>query len=823
MFVGQDLLAASESKGRVQANVFVTESTVAGMDRLRFFALNGQDKTVDFRFVSADISGKTYTVFSLEDPVNPPVLGGVFPEHLDKDLVQMILAIGAKFSPSEVAQYIGVSPTSNEYVAGIQVAIWNSVNAGSQKYKFEYASLKNSNVSAVADWVIKVSQEALDKKPSEILISRYLFPRPDIFVNTSRAEGVVEGQFNYYGPYVVESKDPSMRINYEGLTDVFSIVNNVSGTVVTELSVNSPFYVRFDKTYISNIEIRFFGESNVPLFFSCTNFIAMIDNSEVSETRLVVGSSNSAGKITYIKTDAETDAFLSGVVAEIRDESGRVVTTITTGFDGVAESPDLLLGKYSVVEINTLPGYKLDDVIHKVELSGSGQVERIVSKGFAAVSFVTFLLTDGASGAPVGGSIFEVSDEAGEVVTKIGFNSTGRCANIELEEDKYFLREIVSDPNYEFIVDKVDFESEAGITTEVKLTKNKAFSKTAFVVKDDKGSLVKNGSLELFRENGDLITSLSTDLEGKVSVSLPSGNYYVKNVGTGGYYGGQTIPFVVDKSSVDKVVEVGVVTYDSSVSGIVCGMDGSPLPNVSLVALDDLGNEYSTDVTDFEGKFELSALPRGSAIFLTVFKAPFGLTGEFAGSNKVIVSGSKAEKNLVIKTLDEVNEGREEVDQLVSWDFYELVNISSVDEGVTSSFGFGEDVQGGDGSERGEDVGDGPGDDPLERIVSESVTTSEVVVSESVTEPEVVTTSEPEVVTTSEPEEESGGLAGLFGGLSGSGIGLIAVVGLVGLFVVFRPKGKKSKKSGRSEKTRPERRERVRPERRPPRRGGGEG
>jgi hypothetical protein len=650
----------------------------------------------------------------------------------------------------------------------------------SQKYKFDESSMRNTNVSMVSAWILKVSREALDKKPNEIPISRYLFPRPELFVNTSKAEGVVEGQFNYYGPYVVESKNPTMSIKYEGPKDVFSIVNNVSGTVVPELSVNSPFYVRFDKSYISNIEIKFSGESNVPLFFSCTNFIAMIDNSEVSETELVVGSSNASGKIVYIKTDAETDAYMSGVAVEVSDASGRVVATITTGANGIAETPELLLGKYSVVEVNTLPGYQLDDTIHSVDLLGSGQVERLTSKGYLTSSFVTFLSNDVSSGFPVGGSVFDVLNEDSEVVAKIGFNSTGRCANIELDEGKYFLREIVSDPNYEYLVDLVEFESKAGVTTEVKILKTLAFSKTVFVVKDSQGSPISNGSLQLFKADGSMITEISTGSSGEVSVSLPVGDYYVKNVGTGVYYTGQTIPFVVDTTNVDKTVEVGVVTYDAVVFGVVYGMDGGPMAGVSLIAIDDLGNEYSTAVTAFDGVYELGMLPRGSAIFVTVYKAPFGVTGEFVGSNKVITSSDRTERNVILKTLEEVNAERSEEDQIVQWDFYKVVGSVVSDDESSSSFGFDSGVNLGDGSGIGGGIGDGPGTDPLLNAVG---TTQSVVTTESVTEEQVVTTEE-EVVTTEEREEEPEVLFGL----SKETVVIAGVVVVVVLVLLFRPK-----------------------------------
>ncbi|PES58393.1 hypothetical protein CN507_30725, partial [Bacillus cereus] len=64
------------------------------------------------------------------------------------------------------------------------------------------------------------------------------------------------------------------------------------------------------------------------------------------------------GSVEITKVDKESQKALAGVVFEVQDEQGKVVTEVKTDKDGKAKIVDLSVGKYKLVEKESLPGYK---------------------------------------------------------------------------------------------------------------------------------------------------------------------------------------------------------------------------------------------------------------------------------------------------------------------------------------------------------------------------------------------------------------------------------------------------------------------------------
>ncbi|PEV36423.1 MSCRAMM family protein, partial [Bacillus thuringiensis] len=64
------------------------------------------------------------------------------------------------------------------------------------------------------------------------------------------------------------------------------------------------------------------------------------------------------GSVEITKVDKESGAVLAGVTFEVRDEKDKVVTKVTTDKEGKANVSDLSVGKYKLVEVESLPGYK---------------------------------------------------------------------------------------------------------------------------------------------------------------------------------------------------------------------------------------------------------------------------------------------------------------------------------------------------------------------------------------------------------------------------------------------------------------------------------
>ncbi|MEH7030000.1 prealbumin-like fold domain-containing protein, partial [Bacillus wiedmannii] len=62
--------------------------------------------------------------------------------------------------------------------------------------------------------------------------------------------------------------------------------------------------------------------------------------------------------VEITKVDKECLQALAGVFFEVQDDKAKVVKKVTTDKDGKANVSDLSVGKYKLVETESLPGYK---------------------------------------------------------------------------------------------------------------------------------------------------------------------------------------------------------------------------------------------------------------------------------------------------------------------------------------------------------------------------------------------------------------------------------------------------------------------------------
>lgn len=81
-----------------------------------------------------------------------------------------------------------------------------------------------------------------------------------------------------------------------------------------------------------------------------------------------------SGKIKVYKTDGKTKTPLEGVVFEVFNKDGKIVSTITTDSNGIAITEDLEYGDYTVKERTAKDGYVLDDTMHEIQIREHAKV-----------------------------------------------------------------------------------------------------------------------------------------------------------------------------------------------------------------------------------------------------------------------------------------------------------------------------------------------------------------------------------------------------------------------------------------------------------------
>ncbi|HHL0974168.1 TPA: SpaA isopeptide-forming pilin-related protein [Bacillus cereus] len=329
------------------------------------------------------------------------------------------------------------------------------------------------------------------------------------------------------------------------------------------------------------------------------------------------------GNVEVTKVDKDSQKVLEGVVFEVQDDKGKVVTEVTTDKDGKANVSDLSVGKYKLVETKSLPGYKkLTEPVSFEIKKGMTKVlslkveNELLDKGSVAITKV-----DKESGAVLAGVTFEVQDEKDKVVTKVTTDKEGKATISDLSVGKYKLVEVESLPGYKKLAKPVSFEIKKGMTEVLSLkVENEQLDKGSVeITKVDKDSqkALEGVTFEVQDEKGKVVTKVKTDKEGKAKISdLSVGNYKLVEVESLPGYKKLTEPvsfeikkgmtevlsLKVENEQLDKgSVEITKVDKDSQ----------KVLEGVVFEVQDEQGKVVTEVKTDKNGKAKISDLSVG--------------------------------------------------------------------------------------------------------------------------------------------------------------------------------------------------------------------
>ncbi|MFK4377138.1 fimbrial isopeptide formation D2 family protein/LPXTG-motif cell wall-anchored protein [Bacillus sp. RC218] len=329
------------------------------------------------------------------------------------------------------------------------------------------------------------------------------------------------------------------------------------------------------------------------------------------------------GNVEITKVDKEGQKALAGVVFEVQDEAGKVVTEVTTDKDGKAKVSDLSVGKYKLVEKAGLPGYKklTEPVSFEIKKGMTKVLSLKVENELLDKGSVEITKVDKESGAVLAGVTFEVQDEKDKVVTKVTTDKDGKAAISDLSVGKYKLVEVESLPGYKKLAKPVSFEIKKGMTEvlSLKVENEKLDKGSVEITKVDKDSqkVLEGVVFEVQDEQGKVVTEVTTDKEGKAKISdLSVGKYkLVEKAGLPGYKKltepvsfeitkGMTtvLSMKVENEQLDKgSVEITKVDKDSQ----------KVLAGVVFEVQDEQGKVVTEVTTDKDGKAKIADLSAG--------------------------------------------------------------------------------------------------------------------------------------------------------------------------------------------------------------------
>ncbi|MFS8350597.1 collagen binding domain-containing protein, partial [Bacillus nitratireducens] len=340
------------------------------------------------------------------------------------------------------------------------------------------------------------------------------------------------------------------------------------------------------------------------------------------------------GSVEITKVDKESQKALAGVVFEVQDEQGKVVTEVTTDKDGKAKVSDLSVGKYKLVEKAGLPGYKkLTEPVSFEITKGMTKVlslkveNELLDKGSVEITKV-----DKESGAKLADVTFEVQDEKDKVVTKVTTDKDGKAKISDLSVGKYKLVEKESLPGYKKLTEPVSFEITKGMTTVLSMkVENELLDKGSVeITKVDKESqkALAGVVFEVQDEQGKVVTEVTTDKDGKAKVSdLSVGKYkLVEKAGLPGYKKlTEPVSFEITKGMTKVLslkVENELLDKGSVEITKVDKESGAKLADVTFEVQDEKDKVVTKVTTDKDGKATISDLSVGKYKLVEVESLP---------------------------------------------------------------------------------------------------------------------------------------------------------------------------------------------------------
>lgn len=235
------------------------------------------------------------------------------------------------------------------------------------------------------------------------------------------------------------------------------------------------------------------------------------------------------GTLEFTKTDLTTSDPIPNVEFNIYTDKDELVFSGLTDKDGKIIIKDLFVGKYYIVETNTIDGYVLSDEKVYFEIKENGEVVKanMTNRKITSTLQITKVDEDNNKIAGVKFGIYDLEDN---LISEHITDDNGYI-EVELEYGKYYFKELATLNHFVITDEKIYFEVvedkaiiENTITNKV-ITGTLEFTKVDFSTSDP----IPNTLIEIYNaETDEMIFSGRTDEFGKVIIeNLEYGKYYI--------------------------------------------------------------------------------------------------------------------------------------------------------------------------------------------------------------------------------------------------------------------------------------------------------
>lgn len=236
------------------------------------------------------------------------------------------------------------------------------------------------------------------------------------------------------------------------------------------------------------------------------------------------------GNITINKKNLEGKS-LSQAEFDVIDSNGEVVDHLITDSSGQAESSDLQLGTYTVIETKAPEGYDLDSTEYKVELSNDNLQVNVQSTSELiddSQHYLQIRLMNNM-GEGLANASFGIYDSAGNLVDTITTDENGNATSKYLKPGKYYLQQLDTADGYLINTQKYWFEiGGKNANFEVEITNQKIKGSIQVGAVDNNQNYILGTEFAIYKSNGELLSVISANDKGIASLkNLEYGSYYL--------------------------------------------------------------------------------------------------------------------------------------------------------------------------------------------------------------------------------------------------------------------------------------------------------
>ncbi|WP_270181050.1 MSCRAMM family protein [Alkalihalobacillus sp. CinArs1] len=396
-------------------------------------------------------------------------------------------------------------------------------------------------------------------------------------------------------------------------------ITNADGDVLTDRTILVNLFDQND-ALITSVQAETNGTYTIPDIkegnylltattkgFSPASFAIPVEAGE--ESTLGVPLSPRAGGLSILVVDDVTSTPVTGVVTNVKNETGIPITSAVTDQDGIAVVEDLEPG--TVVVSAAAPNYTNSSQGAIIEPGVTKEATLVLSPETGDLAGV---ITD-SNGDPIAGATIQILDSKRSVITTVLTQSNGAYKVFDLALGIYTM--LVNSPGYEQQSLSADISS--GETTATSISLPSVPGSVKGVVTDSEtGALLSrtNVELRLISSSGPVIASTLTDSQGMyVLPDIEAGNYTV--VASSRFYGDDADAVSVE-SGETTFADLQLSLTKASVVGRVTGEGTEPLAN-TLVRISDQNKVVVAEVqTDADGNFQYEGLNPGEYNISTI-------------------------------------------------------------------------------------------------------------------------------------------------------------------------------------------------------------